>query len=372
MRYGMLRTFRDGVLPMIAGLKAMKLNRVEARLAGVANDVSAHMRALAYRDITDELHRGTKFEKGIEWTTNRMGVVALFDYWTQFMETMSSATANAKLMDALARVNTGEGNMAQEAAETFLAENGMNGVVAERIWDQVKQGGGGKVDGVWWPNTESWADQESIRTYRAALARETFITIPRPGAERAPLSDVNMLGRMLYQFKSFGMSSMAKISMAGLQQRDMAALSGALASMGAGMLSYYLWAVTTGGKSYQEMLNAGPEKWVDEAMTRSGLFGNISEVQRVAQTIPLFQPYASFSGTRQTRRPGDDVIEALFGPSFDFLTNAAGVVSGLDQPTQGTLKQLRRLTPFQNALGLREAIDLIEEAVGSRLPERRQ
>lgn len=371
MRYGLTRTFRDGFLPMIQGLKALKLNRAEARLAGVANDVSAHMRALAYRDVTDELQRGSTFEKGVEWATNRMGVVALFDYWTQAMETLSSSVANAKLMDALARVNTGEGNLSQKAAETFLAENSINGVTAQRIWKQVDEGGGGKVDGVWWPNTESWTDNEAMRAYRAALAREVFVTIPRPGAERALPSDANMLGRMLYQFKSFGMSSMAKITMAGVQQKDMAALSGALASLGMGMLSYYLWAVVSGDKAYNEMLNAGPGKWADEAISRSGIVGNLGEVQRVAQTIPLFAPYASFSGGRQTRRPGDDVVEALFGPSFDFVQNATGVLSGLHEPTQGTLKQFRRLIPFQNALGLREAIDLIEQAAGSRLPERR-
>jgi hypothetical protein len=371
MRYGLTRAFRDGFVPMINNLKGLKLTRHEARLAGVANDVSAHMRALAFRDVTDELYRGNALEKGVEWATNRMGVVALFDYWTQAMETISSSVANAKLMDALARVNTGEGIMPLKEAETFLAENGFDGVLAERAWDQVKMGGGGKVEGVWWPNTENWSDQEALRTYRAALSREVYKTIPRPGAERALLSDANMVGRMLYQFKSFGMSSMAKITMAGAQQRDMAALSGALASMGMGMLSYYLWAVATGGKSYEEMLNAGPGKWADEAISRSGILGNAGEVQRIAQTIPLFQPYSSFSGTRQTRRPGDDVVEALFGPSFDFVQNATGVISGIDQPTQGTLKQLRRLTPFQNAVGLREAIDAVEEALGSKLPERR-
>lgn len=371
MRYGLTRTFRDGFVPMINNLKGLKLTRAEARLAGVANDVSAHMRALAYRDITDELHRGSRIEKAVEWTTNRMGTVALFDYWTQAMETISSSVANAKLMDSLARVNADEGVMSAEEATTFLAENGIDGLLAERIWNEVKQGGGGKVEGVWWPNTESWKDHEALRAYRAALSREVYTTIPRPGAERALLSDTNMLGRMLYQFKSFGMASMAKITMAGAQQRDMAALSGALASMGMGMLSYYLWAVATGGKSYTEMMNAGPGKWADEAISRSGILGNVGEVQRIAQTVPLFAPYSSFSGSRQTRRPGDDVVEALFGPSFDFVQNATGVLSGVHEPTQGTLKQLRRLTPFQNALGIREAIDLVEAAAGSRLPERR-
>lgn len=372
MRYGLTRTFRDAVVPMITGLKGMKLVRDEARLAGVGTNISAHQRAMAVRDLLDDTMRGSALEKGIEYATNRMGHVALFEPFTQAMEMISAATANAKLMDSLAKVNIGDGDISLREAQRYLAENGLDGVLAERIWNEVKQGGGGKVDGTWWPNTESWKDREAIQAYRAALARETLVTIPRPGAERALLSDVNTLGRMLYQFKSFGMASMAKIVLAGAQQRDVAALSGSMAALGLGMLSYYLWAVATGGKSYTEMMNAGPEKWADEAISRSGLLGNVGELQRVAQTIPLFAPYTSFSGKRQTRRPGDDAVEALFGPSFDFVQNATGVLSGLHEPTQSTLRQLRRLMPYQNTLGLREVLDLIENSVGQNLPERRQ
>jgi hypothetical protein len=349
----------------------MKLNVAEAKLAGVGTNISAHMRSMAYRDVTDELYRGSKIEKGIEWTSNRMGMVALFDYWTQAGEMLSSAVANAKLMDSLARTMTGKGNLSEKAATTFLAENGITGELAERIWKEVEAGGGGKVDGVWWPNTESWKDQSALRAYRAALAREALNTIPRPGVERALLADVNMLGRMLYQFKSFGMASQPKILMSGLQQRDRAVLSGALASLALGALSYYAWAIVTGGKAKEEMLNADIDKWADEAISRSGLIGNFGEAQRIAQTIPLFSPYASFSGTKQTRRPGDDLGEALLGPSFDFFKKATGVVAGLDEPTQGTVAQMRRLTPFQNTIILREALDAAESALASQLPERR-
>lgn len=372
MRYGLTRTFRDGFMPLMNNLKGMKLSVAEARLAGVATDISAHQRSMAYRDITDELRHGSAIEKGIEYATNRMGMVALFDYWTQAGEMLSSSIGNAKLMDALARVNTGAGNMGEKEARTFLAENGMDGELAERIWKQVADGGGGKVDGLWWPNTESWKDEKAVRAYRAALAREVTTTIIRPGAERALLSDQSIVGRMLYQFKSFGMASMPKIVMSGMQQRDASVLAGSLASLGLGALSYYLWAVASGGKSYEDMMKADAGKWADEAINRSGLLGTVSEVQRIAQTIPLLEPIASFSGSRQTRRPGDDLGEALLGPSFDFLQNATGVISGLDQPTQGTLRQFRRLLPYQNALGLRQAIDAAEAAVGSRLPERRQ
>ena len=373
MRYGLTRTFRDGFGPLVSNLKAFKLNAREAKLAGAANEITTHTRAMAVRDIADELQRGSKLEKGVEWATNRIGIVALFDYWTQGMKTLSSGVANAKLMDALAKINGADATITTKEATRYLAENGIDGNLAADIWREVvENGGGGKVDGTWWPNTEAWKNQNLVNVYRQALAREVNNTIIQPGVERPLLSDVNVLGRMLYQFKSFGLSSMPKIVQAGLQQRDAAFLTGSLASMGLGALSYYLWAVATGGKAYQEMLDADLDKWADEAISRSGIIASVGEVQRIGQNIPLIADYVSFSGKRQTRRPGDNLVEALLGPSFDFGQNALGVIGGIHEPTQATLNQFVRMLPYQNTLILREGIEAVQNALGAYLPERRQ
>lgn len=372
MRYGLTRTFRDGFAPLVNNLAAFKMNAREARLAGAAMEHVLHTRALAVRDITDTMQRGSKFEKAVDYATNRMGIVALFDYWTQGGKLLTSSITNAKLMESLAKVTTGEGDIPLKEAQNFLAQNSIDGDTAGKIWDEVaNNGGGGKVNGVWWPNTESWKDQNLVRAYRQALAREINNTIITPGVEKPLLADANMVGRLLYQFKSFGMSSTPKLMMAGLQQRDGAILSGTLASLGLGALSYYLWAVTTGGQAYETMAKGDPGKWADEAISRAGLLAGVSEAQRIAQNIPLVAPLASFSGTKQTRRPGDTLVEALLGPSFDFAQNSLGVIAQLHSPTQGTLKQFTRLLPFQNALVIREGIDAVEAAVGKYLPERR-
>lgn len=371
MRYGLTRTFRDGFGPLVSNLATFKMNAREAKLAGAAMEHVLHTRALAVRDITDTMQRGTKFEKAVDYATNRMGIVALFDYWTQGGKLLTSSITNAKLMESLAKVSTNEGDIPLKEATNFLAQNGIDGDTAVKIWDQVANGGGGKVNGVWWPNTESWKDANLTRVYRAALAREINNTIITPGLEKPLLADANMVGRLLYQFKAFGMSSTPKLLMAGLQQRDGAILSGSLASLGLGALSYYLWAVTTGGQAYETMAKGDVSKWADEAISRAGLLAGVSEAQRIAQNIPLLADYASFSGTKQTRRPGDTLVEALLGPSFDFAQNSLGVIAQLHAPTQSTVRQLVRLLPYQNALGLREAIDAVENLVSSGLPERR-
>lgn len=372
LKYGLTRTFRDGFLPLINNFKAFKLNAREAKLANAANDVTSHSRAMAIRDVLDDMQRGSKFEKGLEWASNKMGLLALFDYWTQGMKMFTGSIANAKMMDALASFHEAGGTMTAKQAGAYLAEMNIGGKEAAAIWKEVvENGGGAKIDGVWWPNTESWQSQAAKDAYRQGLYREVNRTIIQPGLEKPLLSDENTLGRMLYQFKSFGLSATPKVVLAGLQQKDAAVLSGSLASLGLGAMGYYLWAVAAGGQAYNDMMNAGIDKWADEAINRSGLVGGLSEVQRVAQNIPLISDYVSFSGKKSTRRPGDNLVEALLGPSFDFGQSAAQVVGGLKEPTQSTLHEFRKLLPFQNVFYLRQAIDAVEASAGSNLPQRR-
>lgn len=372
MRYGLTRVFRDGFVPLITNLKAMKMSMREGILAGAAAEVTTHTRAAALHDITNGMVRGSAFEKAVDWASTRMGQIALFDYWTQGGKMLTSAIANAKLMESLEKVATGNGLIRYDEAVNFLAQNGITGNLPQDIWKEVlENGGGGKVNGVWWPNTESWKSGANVQAYRAALAREVNNTIVSPGVEKPLFADANIAGRMLYQFKSFGMSATPKILLSGMQQRDGAILSGSMASLALGALSYYLWAVASGGKAYTEMQNAGIDKWADEAISRSGLTAGFGEIQRVAQTVPGLSSVASFSGGHQTRRPGDNLTEALLGPSFDFLKTAGGVISGLGAPTQGTVKQFFNLLPFQNTMGLREGLEAVEAAIASKLPERR-
>jgi hypothetical protein len=118
------------------------------------------------------------------------------------------------------------------------------------------------------------------------------------------------------------------------------------------------------------MLNADIDKWADEAIARAGITGAGDIAHSFAQRIPGLQPYVSFSGTRSSRREAGDLSEAILGPTYDFLQKSTGVISGIDDPTQGTAKQFKSLVPFQNHFLLRQGFDAI--IANSGLPEKRQ
>lgn len=373
MKYGLTRAFRDGFVPFIARMKKMELSRREAKLAGIGNDPVLHTRAYQLYDMLDEYSHRSKFESGVEYATSRMGVLALFDYWTAAMKQISSGVALGKMSDSLALVIEGKGS-AKEIAEAteFLAAAGIGEKQSREIWQEMlSEGGSDIIDGVRIPNTEAWKNPTAVRAFRAGLRGEADDTIITPGFEKPLWIDGSLGGRMLGQFKSFAMASTTKTMMAGLQQRDMAFVTGTMISLALGAFSYYLWAVSVGGKAYEEMLSADIDKWADEAITRSGILAVFGEAQRVAENIPALSDFATLSGKRTTRRAGTDITEALLGPSFDLVEKTNAVLVGLDDPTQSTLHSLRLLLPLQNIFFLRKAFDAVEASVGADLPERR-
>ena len=372
IRYGLTRTMKDGIIPMITNFQQFKLSALEAVYSGAAVDTSAHLRSTGFHDTMDDLMRGTKFERAVSYLSTHMGILALFDIWTDKMKLITGAISNGKIMESLATVNGVEGYMPMAKAMDFLAQNSISGSMAEAMWREITENGGGqRINGVWWPNTKSWINPEAVRTYRQMLAREVNNTIVTPGIDKPLYADVNMVGRLLYQFKSFGLASNSRIVMSGLQQQDAAVLNGVLVSLAMGAVSYAAWATLTGGKAYEDMRNASAEKWIDEMIQRSGLFGALGEVQRVGQTVPALSPYMSLSNTKSTRRPGDNLVESLLGPSFGLLQEAGNVIGGLHEPTQATAHALRKMMPFQQTMILREIWDAFEAGLAHVLPERR-
>ncbi len=373
-RYGLTRTFRDAFVPMISNWKQLNLAAREAKYAGAALDAIMHTRAQSINDILDDYGRHSKFERGLEFATNKLGVMALFDQWTVAMKQVSSSVIIGKLSDSLDIVFGGAKASVKEVkeAQEFLASKGLNGELGQRIYGQLTSPEGGtRFNDVLMPNTESWTDPDATRAFRGALASEINNTIITPGVERPLWMDRNMLGRVIGQFKSFGMSSTYKVALAGVQQHDMAFVNGTLVSLALGALSYYLSGVSAGGDTYQKMLKAGPGKFADEAINRSGVLGIFSDAQRFFERIPATQPYVSFSGERTTRRGGDDLVDVVLGPSMGLAKTGAKVIAGMDDPTKSTIHNIRTLMPWQNVIIWRRVLDEIEKSAASDLPERR-
>lgn len=386
-KYGLVKAMRSGYLPFVKRLATLQFDSPrELQLAAVGLDTLLHSRMHQISDIGDLMRRGTKFEKSLEWATGKIGLVALFDYWTTAMKQITGLTVNAQLMDDLASIMQGKGNVAK--ATTRLAEMGIDGQTARFMWDELsKPGGSNVVDGVLWPNTESWSDANgAVTAYRTAVLRNVDQLIVTPGVDRPLWLNATMPGRLLGQFQSFAFSSTTRTLLAGLQQRDASVLTGMLISLALGTVSYYLWAKLAGGKSEEDMEAAlasamrgedeGLSKFADEAISRSGILGVISTMQDILSNVPAVAPYVTFSGEKTSRQAGNDLFQAVAGPTFgDLASTLAAITTGIDPAegdemvTKSWAHKLRTLMPLQNHLLFRQWFNALEEALP--LAERR-
>jgi hypothetical protein len=368
-RYGLNRTMRTAWKPLVTNLKSVKMTQREAQRAYVAVEVMTSQRAFALADLIYGAGRKSKFEEGLEWTTSKMGLIALFSPWTDVMKTLSTMAFHDKFFHSIEQslhATARSGKDFNESLE-FLASLGINENMQRRIWDQMSNGGAEKIDGAWIPQTERWTDKEAVKAMRAATYSEAAVTITTPGIEIPKMANATLVGRLLFNLKSFALASTSKTLMAGLQQRDKAVLNGTMISLALGALSFYLRAVATGGLSEQRMREASWQVWADETLSASGLLGAFDIAQRIAGDLPGVRDVTSFSGGQASRSTGAGLVEDVGGPVMSLTMQMAQIMTGADNPTRAQIHRVRQLLPFQNLFYLTRLFDAVENATGDSL-----
>ena len=363
-RHGLLNAFRDGFVPMIRDFKSFKMSVDEARHAGVNLDVALHSRMAALYDIMDEVEHGTMPERAVQTMANKFGLYSGMDHYNTGMKSFAGALINGRMMRALE--NVAEGSRAKRDI-AYLAANGIDAIDAGRMWQEITQtpGGGNRVNGAWLPNTMDWGDQELARMYRAALGRQVESEIVTPGTERPNWSDQNMIARLIFQFRSFTFASHFRLVTASMQEARIGNIvpvtSGVITSLAMGAVSYYLWANVRGSETRNEMLNAGPERWANEAVNRSGVLGVLAEVKNFGEELPYTRGLATLGAETSSRASFGNPIGRMAGPTVGLASDVQTIATTINDPTQRTTNAIRRLFPYQNHSALAWAFDMIQE-----------
>lgn len=353
MVYGLTRTLRTAFVPFVKGLKTFKLAGREAKLAGTALDMVLDSRAMAISDIMDDYGRGSKFERGVETLTRKFGIVSLMAPWNAAMKQFAGVIAQTKILQSVEKVVAGK---ASKAEIEYLAANGIDANMAERISGQF--GKGGVRDGdVWWANTEAWTDRRAVEAMRAALVRDIDRVIISPGQDK-PLWMSKPLGKVIGQFRSFNIASMQRTLIAGLQQRDAAALNGAILMLALGALRYKLKMDFAGFETSDD-----PAVWAAEAFDGSGLAGWIMDANNLSEKWTRGRiGLSAITGEQASRYASRNALGALLGPTFDTVGDAMQVSGSFfagDWAASDT-HALRKLIPMQNLFYIRQLFDQVE------------
>lgn len=384
MVHGVMSYFGDGIRPLFGGLKAMKLAGDEVRLAGTAWDMVLSSRAHAIADVLDDYGRYSKFERGLGWVQDKFGVLSLMNQWNTAVKQWSGMITMNNVLKASQSVASGS---ASKADIRKLASSGIDSFDARIIAEQFAKHGVVE-DGVYLANSLKWDVsnpnvRNALESFRGAVVRDVDRIIVTPGQDK-PLWMSTQLGSMVGQFKSFGVASMQRTLVAGLQQRDAGVVMGALLMIGMGGVVEYFKSLTN-----DKPLPKTEAQWVAAAVDRAGLIGWLSDANNFVEkfsggTLGV----GALTGKELSRFASRNLVDAVMGPTAGTITDLgvassgfARAAAGKDDLREADIAALRRLIPMQNLFYLSYIFQKLEQAVsdgvgarpgsrGSRLRDR--
>lgn len=375
--YGVKQVYRHGWKPFISGLigqggdfrvKSKEVNR----RTGVNLEPMLHGRSQSVFDLAEDSIGRTKLERGVQFAANKMGLVAAYDYWTAGMKVITANVTHATLAEYIPQVAKAYRDGVEPvgdtlAMRTWLRKNGLRDLDIHRIALQMEAPGGMErfSNGGVLPNLGAWNDAAAYKAYQAAVLSEVNKLIVTPGLERPNFMDENMAWSVLTQFKSFVYASNSRMLMSNLQGNDPYLMQGVTFSLAFGAVSYYTYALSAGGKTYEKAMEGDVEHWAWEAFHRSGLLGVLSLGTDLAAEIPWLSEAAPQNPIFQ--KP-TGILGAFLGPTYGQAEKMAEFImkAKTDDPKQKArnLRNLRQVwVPYQNHFLLRQLIDRAADAM---------
>lgn len=219
-------------------------------------------------------------------------------------------------------------------------------------------------------NLNDWADQDSATLFARAIQTYT---------ERAiQMNDIGMMPkwfltndwvRILFQFRTFAAVSWQNQVLSRLQHRDAAAavgavLSGVIGGLTWGVRSYITSLPREDAEEYRQKYLT-PGKMLAAGFQRSSVSFIAPEI---ADTIaglggidPIFN--ARYTGLSNQILVNGDLSSSPTGQTLNAitksLTGVGSAITGQDAFTEKDMRAITNLVPFQNALGVRQALDLL-------------
>lgn len=365
-KYGTFKTIEKGWVPFITNAKFRGALMQSDRRKAIGLDPLLHNRAQAFADIYNQApvygHKGVAtLEKGMEVAAQKIGLIALFDYWTAMNKHVASSVTQVEMADNIAVLMGRVPSNAKEMdwAKANLQRLGLSEGMARRIDAQMNlpDGSTDLGEGMRLPNTDAWDDVEAYQAYNSIVLNEVDNLIITPGLDLPTVFDENMGMRLFFQFKSFTFASTTRVLMSGLQGNDPFMAQYALGSLAFGALSYYTWAATASGDNWKKAQDADAPTVLYEALDRSGLLGAGSLLTKVGEQVPGLSDYWIFGGEERTTRRGGDLISAIAGPTASTVAKLGQIATEVDDPTASTVNKIRTLLPYNNVFYLDRLLD---------------
>ena len=358
---GMTRTLRDQLVPFVRNLgKIAKGFRTKVKTSahaqsvqelkdmGIAVEFVLNTRVSNFAELGTAV-TGSKLTSLTSSGTNALSYLSGITIWNDKLRLISGYGAMARILRA-----TSAKKLSKSDTE-FLSRFGISSKSLEKIGEQFKLHGR-KENGRFASGSENWTDSNAYKVFQNSIRKFVDQTIIVPGQEK-PFFASTAWGSVFLQFKSFILSAYSKLFIAGLQQRDLAALNGALSMVGFGMMTYYLKETVAGREPSDKI-----KDWIIEGIDRSGITGHLFDVNNI-----LAKAGVGISDGPVSRYKSRSAAGAIVGPSFGLVEDTIATGNWIrsllegERPSEADIHSTRRIIPFQNVVILKKLFDMAED-----------
>lgn len=344
------------------GSTGYKMALDEAKRSGAALEMILNGRVKSMAGLVDDGTRRTGFEKRLDQMSSGFGKITLMSQHNNFLKGYSAILIQDEILRAAKTLS--EGGALTKKQIRDMARSGLDEMDLRNIGDEFGRGGISQHDGLMVPDTSKWADYEVVQAMRSAVGKSTDEMIVTVGKGEMPLWMSSEVGSHIMQFKSFMVSSHSKVLIAGLQQADAAAAEGLLMTMALGY-SVYALKCRISGKEMSE----DPQTLAWEAMDRGGMLGVTSEVMGITDKFTGGALSKLMGKEQLSRYASRNVVGSLLGASSDTVGGAvsAGRVAFTGEVSEGDVKEIRKLLPYQSLWYMNWLFSRIEDGANENL-----
>lgn len=269
--------FVNGMRPWVRNAIA----RIRRTLEGIPKDELAresflfqftgaeHSRSGMFFDFMADADNAPKGHGGI-WRNvhDSWMMINLLRPITAFASEQGTYTAIDELLRASRKLANGQA--LNRAERNNLILSGLDDATASKIGRKVNEGGAKEVKGAYLADLNAWNDPELATTFRAAVAQNLHRGVLNAKRGELPMVMRGHLGRLLFQFYQYPISSTQNFLISGVQRADAAVAGGAAMMFGMGVFITVLNHYVRDGEI--PPIN----DVIAESFDRSGLFGYFS------------------------------------------------------------------------------------------------
>ena len=358
-RYGLPNTFR-ALARLGTSLDAIRLTAAEARRMGIGLDMVTNSTAALLGDYGShsqflEQRLASRLARGFSIATGETPLITS-------IQSLASLMSQDELLHSAEAYRAGKLTDSRQLAR--LAGAGIDRFMLDRIGGQASEFGR-HVNGLRFGMSDLWRDRGAAQAFEGAVSKDAHSMTLRPGVGDTPLLMSSEVGKALLQFKSFAFAASRHVLMPmaqGLPRGDARAMTGLLALLASGYLSYWTKQRTAGMPVETQNMT----QLAGEVLDRSNLTGWIGQA---------IWPAIWQLGFKDLSRWSDqDAVETIGGPVAGTLADIysrrlpSHLLGDQVDPgqtfTRSDLHFIRRLLPGQNLWYFRRGVNNLEDSIG--------